>query len=516
MFYNVVDSVFQNEFTSPSFSYPTRFTFYVLHITFRTMKKARILIADDEQATCKYIDKQFKMAPSIDAALDFAHDRDEAIARLDENPPYDLLLVDLWMPDAQGVLDKEAGLKVLRQSKQQQPTPQAIVITANSSSETALEASGLGIYDYISKPINYTRLIEVIKEVLSQHDREPLSQDDNIGSEENYEIIGKSPVMIEMMTTVGRVARSESDVLLYGESGTGKDFVARAIHKHSPRRDGPFEIVNCSAIPSELIEAELFGIGRRVATSVDQRPGKFQRARGGTIFLDEIGDLSLEMQPKLLRVLDYKEIQGVGVKVQQVDVRIIAATNRDLWAAVEAGTFRNDLYYRLKPIIALPPLREREGDIQLLARHFLRKCVRTPEQERISSLDNAVRSAFERYHWPGNVRELEKAIEYAIFTCTGHQITVRNLPPEILDGSRGEEADADGSDRDSLSVDFRSLLDAATIKEASQGFERIFLEHKLKQNHWNIQATAEQIGIRRQSLHRKINELGLHRDLSQI
>ena len=483
------------------------------------MKPARILIADDEQATCKYIDTQLKMEASIDVSVDFAYDRDAAIARLDENPPYDLILVDLWMPDARGILDREAGLKVLKRSKQQHPIPQAVVITANSSSETALEASGLGIYDYISKPINYIRLIEVVKEVLSQRNQEPPAQDDNIGSADDYEIIGKSPTMIEVMTTVGRVARSETDVLLYGESGTGKDFVARAIHKHSPRRKGPFEVVNCSAIPAELIEAELFGIGRRVATSVDQRPGKFQQAHGGTIFLDEIGDLSLEMQPKLLRVLDYKEIQGVGVRVQRVDVRIIAATNRDLEAAVAAGTFRNDLYYRLKPIIALPPLREREGDIELLAWHFLRKYSYALEQKGPVGFDDAVLSAFEQYHWPGNVRELEKAIEYAALTCAGQQISTRDLVPEVFDRSAksvpkpfNQEADGGNPNVDLQAADFRSLLDAATIKEASQGFERIFLAHKLKQNRWNIQATAEQIGIRRQSLHRKINELGLQRD----
>ena len=485
------------------------------------MKHARILIADDEQATCKYIEKQLKMEPLIDASVDFAHNRDAAIAQLDENPPYDLILVDLWMPDAQGILDREAGLKVLRQSKQQYPIPQAIVITANSSSETALEASGLGIYDYISKPINYTHLIEVVQEMLSQRDHEPPAQDAHIGSADDYEIIGKSPVMIEVMTTVGRVARSETDVLLYGESGTGKDFVARAIHKHSPRCEGPFEVVNCSAIPAELIEAELFGIGRRVATSVDQRPGKFQQAHGGTIFLDEIGDLSLEMQPKLLRVLDYKEIQGVGVKVQRVDVRIIAATNRDLKAAVMEGTFRNDLYYRLQPIIALPPLREREGDIELLAWHFLRKYSPLLEQKRPFGFDDVVLAAFEQYHWPGNVRELEKAIEYAVLTCTSQQISTRDLAPEIF--NRGAQPSTEpfnqGRDGGNTNLDlgeanFRNLLEAATIKEASQGFERIFLSHKLKQNHWNIQATAEQIGIRRQSLHRKINELGLQRDPS--
>ncbi|MCZ6677811.1 MAG: sigma-54 dependent transcriptional regulator [Candidatus Poribacteria bacterium] len=478
------------------------------------MERARILIADDEQATCRYIHKQIQMESSIDATVDFAYDRDEAIAMLDENPPYDLLLVDLWMPDGQRVLDKDAGLKILRQSNKRQPVSQAIVITANSSSETALEASGLGIYDYISKPINYTHLIEVIKEVLSQRNHEPLDQDYHAAMADDYQIVGKSPAMIEMMTKVGRVAKSEADVLLYGESGTGKDFVARAIHKHSPRCDGPFVVVNCSAIPSELIEAELFGIGKRVATSVDQRLGKFQQAHGGTIFLDEIGDLSLDMQPKLLRVLDYKEVQGIGVKTQQVDVRIIAATNQDLRAAVTVGKFRSDLYYRLKPVIALPPLREREGDIQLLASHFLHKYARTLKQKRISGFSDGVLSAFERHSWPGNVRELEKGIEYAVVTCTSHQITERDLPPENFD--QRAESTAPIDDDDSMEARLRSLLDTTTIKEASQGFERLFLERKLEQNNWNIQATAEQIGIRRQSLHRKINELGLQRDVSQF
>ena len=482
------------------------------------MKPSRILVADDEKATCRYIDKQLKMESSIDAAVDFAYDRDEAIALLTQNPPYDLILVDLWMPDAQGILDKEAGLKILKHSKEQQPAPQAIMITANISSETALEASGLGIYDYISKPIDYTRLIQIIKEALSQRGRDVLHSDTSVppsatetGGADHYEIIGSSDAMIDVMKKVGRVASSDVDVLIYGESGTGKESVAHAIHKHSPRRNGPFIVVNCSAIPSELIEAELFGIGKRVATAVDQRTGKFQQANGGTIFLDEIGDLSLGMQPKLLRVLDSKEIQGIGRNVQRVDVRVIAATNRDLRGAVEAGEFRSDLYYRLKFMITLPPLRERQGDIQLLAWYFLRKHARTPEQQQIYGFDEAVLSAFERYHWPGNVRELEKAIQYAVVTCTGNLIAQANLPPEIF--STSEVGASHASEVETPhATSLRSLLDLPTIKEASQSFERIFLAHKLEQNNWNIQATAEQIGIRRQSLHRKLKELGLQRN----
>lgn len=478
-------------------------------------RPARILIADDEQATCKYIDQHIRIEPlMMDARVDFAHDRDTAIAHLTTNPTYDLILVDLWMPNAEGILDREAGIKILKWCRQQHTTTQAIMITANSSAETALEASGLGVYDYIRKPIDYTSLIEKIKLVLSQHAQDssdvlPSTVADP-GEDDQYTIIGNSNAMIEVMKEVGRTALSDADVLVYGESGTGKELVARAIHKLSHRRNGPFVPYNCSAVPSELMEAELFGIGKRVATAVDQRPGRFLQAHGGTIFLDEIGHLNLEMQPKLLRVLDYKEIQGVGVDVQRVDVRIIAATNRDLQEAVDAHEFRADLYYRLKFMITLPPLRERLEDIPLLAEHFLQKYTRTLEQKRIGGFDKSVLEAFEQYHWPGNVRELEKAIERAVVICPNTLIGQSDLPPEIFEQSI--RAGQPAADSDSLGMELSSLLDIEMIETASQHFERIFLENKLQQNDWNIQKTADQIGIRRQSLHRKLNELGLHRN----
>lgn len=475
------------------------------------MKPSRILIADDEHATCRYIDKQLKMESSIDAKVDFAYHRDEAMALLTENPDYNLILVDLWMPDAEGILDREAGLKILKHSKSRQPAPQAIIITANISSKTALETSGLGIYDYISKPIDYTHLISIIKGALnhrtSDDQQSPYTNEDE--EAEGNEIIGSSNAMIEVMKKVGKVALSDVDVLIYGESGTGKESVAHAIHAHSPRSKGPFIVVNCSAIPAELIEAELFGIGKRVATAVDQRPGKFQQADSGTIFLDEIGDLDIGMQPKLLRVLDSKELQGIGMDVHRVNVRVIAATNRDLRAAVDARMFRSDLYYRLKFMITLPPLRDRQSDIRLLASHFLNKYVHLPESGQIHGFDDTVLSAFERYQWPGNVRELEKAVQYAVVTCTGNQIKQEDLPPEIFSSPDVETLQAD-LDRDTTPLS--RLLNAPTIKDASQGFEKIYLEHKLKQNNWNILATAQQIGIKRQSLHRKIKELGLRRN----
>jgi len=466
------------------------------------MAKSRILIADDEKNTCRYIKQHIKMEPDINADIDFAHHLDQAIKMLDENPSYDLILIDLWMPDHIGTLDRKAGIKILEKSRSLQPIPQAITVTANSSSQTALETSGLGVYDYVTKPINYTELINMIKDILNRPNNEYIEDAPDIFEEE--EIIGRSQPMIEVMKKVGRVASSSADVLIYGETGTGKDLIARAIHQYSNRCNGPFIPVNCSAIPSELIEAELFGIGKQVATSVNQRIGKFQRANGGTIFLDEIGDLSLKMQPKLLRALDYKEIQRVGQSIEKVDVRVIAATNRSLLEATKEGIFRSDLYYRLSFIIDLPPLRERKGDIPLLATHFLKKYTKSVEQQRIQGFAPDVLKKFEKNRWNGNIRELEKVVEYATITCRSEYISDADLPSWQFDQTNLNPKNMQNT--------LENLIDSKTIKEASQKFERLFLERKFKENNWNVQLTADEIGLTRQSLHRKMKALGLKRE----
>jgi len=466
------------------------------------MAKSRILIADDEKNTCRYIKQHIKMEPDINADIDFAHHLDQAIKMLDENPSYDLILIDLWMPDHIGTLDRKAGIKILEKSRSLQPIPQAITVTANSSSQTALETSGLGVYDYVTKPINYTELINMIKDILNRPNNEYIEDAPDIFEEE--EIIGRSQPMIEVMKKVGRVASSSADVLIYGETGTGKDLIARAIHQYSNRCNGPFIPVNCSAIPSELIEAELFGIGKQVATSVNQRIGKFQRANGGTIFLDEIGDLSLKMQPKLLRALDYKEIQRVGQSIEKVDVRVIAATNRSLLEATKEGIFRSDLYYRLSFIIDLPPLRERKGDIPLLATHFLKKYTKSVEQQRIQGFASDVLKKFEKNRWNGNIRELEKVVEYATITCRSEYISDADLPSWQFDQTNLNPKNMQNT--------LENLIDSKTIKEASQKFERLFLERKFKENNWNVQLTADEIGLTRQSLHRKMKALGLKRE----
>lgn len=466
------------------------------------MAKSRILIADDEKNTCRYIKQHIKMEPDINADIDFAHHLDQAIKMLDENPSYDLILIDLWMPDHVGTLDRKAGIKILKKSRSLQPIPQAITVTANSSSQTALETSGLGVYDYVTKPINYTELINMIKDILNRPNNKYIEDAPDIFEEE--EIIGRSQSMIEVMKKVGRVASSAADVLIYGETGTGKDLIARAIHQYSNRCNGPFIPVNCSAIPSELIEAELFGIGKQVATSVNQRIGKFQRANGGTIFLDEIGDLSLKMQPKLLRALDYKEIQRVGQSIEKVDVRVIAATNRSLLEATKEGIFRSDLYYRLSFIIDLPPLRERKGDISLLANHFLKKYAKSVEQRRIQGFSPDVLKKFEKNRWNGNIRELEKVVEYATITCRSEYISDADLPSWQFDQANLNPKNMQNT--------LENLIDTKTIKEASQKFERLFLEQKFKGNNWNVQLTADEIGLTRQSLHRKMKALGLKRE----
>ena len=466
------------------------------------MAKSRILIADDEKNTCRYIKQHIKMEPDINADIDFAHHLDQAIKMLDENPSYDLILIDLWMPDHVGTLDRKAGIKILKKSRSLQPIPQAITVTANSSSQTALETSGLGVYDYVTKPINYTELINMIKDILNRPNNKYIEDAPDIFEEE--EIIGRSQSMIEVMKKVGRIASSPADVLIYGETGTGKDLIARAIHQYSNRCNGPFIPVNCSAIPSELIEAELFGIGKQVATSVNQRIGKFQRANGGTIFLDEIGDLSLKMQPKLLRALDYKEIQRVGQSIEKVDVRVIAATNRSLLEATKEGIFRSDLYYRLSFIIDLPPLRERKGDIPLLSNHFLKKYAKSVEQRRIQGFSPEVLKKFEKNRWNGNIRELEKVVEYATITCRSEYISDADLPSWQFDQTNLNPKNMQNT--------LENLIDTKTIKEASQKFERLFLEQKFKENNWNVQLTADEIGLTRQSLHRKMKALGLKRE----
>ncbi|HIE30094.1 TPA: sigma-54-dependent Fis family transcriptional regulator [Candidatus Poribacteria bacterium] len=477
------------------------------------MYQSKILIADDNKDTCRDIEMVLAMESDLQVSIDFAYNRDEAIARLDTNQAYDLAILDLWMPDASGAVDKESGLKILERCKQIHPSPEVIIITGYSSSDTALRSMGLGALDYIPRPIDYDILVSRVKQALQISSLEKENQNIVDDDFDEYEIIGESQAMIEVMKQVGRIAKTDEDVFIYGESGTGKDLIARAIHENSPRKDGPFSVLNCTAIPKEQIEAELFGIRKGVATQVDSRPGKFLEATGGTLFLDEIGEISLDIQPKLLRAIEQKEIQGIGKEIQRVDVRIIAATNRDLEEAVAKKLFRSDLYYRLSgpDDIYMPPLRERQGDIQLLANYFLRKYAQKLGKNYIYGFEENVLPILKAYNWPGNVRELKKDIRYTVAKCSGKFISLDDLPKKFLTSHIAQESSSTDtpSEKESLSVAMLELLEIENLKEAREQFEKLFLEWKLNKHSWNVAKTARQIDIARKSLHGKIKRYGL-------
>lgn len=473
--------------------------------------KGRILIADDDESSCRYIHRHLMLEEDLEIDADFAYHRDEAIEKITPESTYDLLIVDLWMPDADGKLDKESGLKILRHSQKQNPNTKGIIITGNTSSATVIEATSIGALDYVRKPIDYKKLANKVRQALEERKIEQKIEPIEIETSGEYEIIFSSEEMLNVMKKVGRVAKTDVDVLIYGESGTGKELIAHAIHNNSSRKEEPFIPVNASAIPVELIESELFGHEKGAFTSANSsQAGKFELANRGTLFLDEISEFSSKVQPKLLRAIEYKEIQRVGGETKKVDVRIIAATNIDLEKAISQKNFREDLYYRLKGfIIYIPPLRERPDDIPVLANYSLGKCIRKLEDKKIYGLAKETLSVLEEYSWPGNVRELEKAIEYAVVTCNGGLITPDNLPSEIL--STPTEVDkADNVDENSTQLE--RLLEIDNLDEARKSFEKIFVEHKLNENNWVIAQTARQIGMRRPSLHRKMVDLGIKRE----
>jgi transcriptional regulator with PAS, ATPase and Fis domain len=309
-------------------------------------------------------------------------------------------------------------------------------------------------------------------------------------------MVGRTPAMIEVYKTIARVAAGPSTVLILGESGTGKELVARAIHDHSPRRPRPFVAVECSAIPESLLESELFGHVRGAFTgAVADRPGLFAEADGGTIFLDEIGDITPALQVKLLRVLQEHEVRPVGgSQLRPVDVRVLAATNVDLTQAVAEGRFRSDLYYRIKVVtIALPPLRDRREDIPLMVDHLLRRAARQCEKD-VTGVSEAALTVLRGYHWPGNVRELGHVLERAVALAQGTVLGVEDLPDELRGGTSAPPSDLLGD---------RPTLD--TLK-------RRYIQRVLEENGGNVSRAAAVLGVDRRSLYRMLERHGiLHR-----
>ncbi len=471
-------------------------------------RPTRILVADDNRDTCRYIVQHLRMETDLPTEADTAYDRDAALAFLaDDSAPYDVVIADLWMPDEGGARDTSSGLKILEAARKEDPPAETIIITGNSSADTALRASLTGAREYIVKPIDYERLMALVREIARE--RATVVPDETpTDTPTDTPIVGASLAMIDVMKTLGRVAPTDTTVLIQGESGSGKELIAKALHANSDRADGPFVVVNCSAIPENLIEAELFGIGRRVATEVDARAGKFMEADGGTLFLDEIGDMALAVQPKILRAIEEGEVQRVGSSGLHCDVRVIAATNHDLEGAALRQEFRRDLYYRLAAVtVRVPPLRERRDDIPLLADHFLRSHAQTLGKA-VFGFDRDVLPRLSAARWDGNVRELKNAIETAVVRCPGSLARVEDMPREIWDRSTRSGAEDGGS------LGSAGLLELAALPlaEATAEFERRLIAHVLEDAGGNVTQAAERLGIGRTALHRKIRTLGVRRD----
>ena len=448
--------------------------------------QATILITDDDLAHRTMLKANLSKAGYriIEAA-----DGDEVAAVL-ETEPVDLILLDLKMKRLQGL----ETLTLLQESGCQVPV---IIITAFSSVESAVQAMKRGAFDYITKPIDIEELKLMITRALGYEELKTENRNLKEQLREQFqvaEIIGSSPVMRELFNTISLVAPSDATILITGESGTGKELVASAIFANSLRKEQAFIKINCAALHENLLESELFGHQKGAFTgALEQRRGRFELAHKGTLFLDEIGDMTLATQAKVLRVLQEGEFERLGAAQSlHVDVRIIAATNRDLAAMVAEGTFRQDLFFRLSVVpVALPPLRERRGDIPDLARFFLKR-YREKNRKDIKGLHQQALNLLMRYSWPGNIRELENCIERAVVLCLGEEITPRELPPQIAP----------------VDILPQKALNATTPGSGPtlRDMEREMILNTLAETGHNKSKTAKILGIARQTLLNKLKE----------
>lgn len=418
-----------------------------------------------------------------------ASDGQEALKTMEEEMP-DLVLLDIWMPGIDGI-------ETLERMRALHPNLQVIMISGHGTIETAVTATKLGAFDFIEKPLSLERTLVTIQNALNFR----RLRDENLilrqKARGKNKITGESTIIGQLRETIERVAPTQATVLITGENGTGKELVARAIHHFSTRNTSPLVEVNCAAIPEDLIESELFGHERGAFTGANERRrGRFDLANNGTLFLDEIGDMSLKTQAKILRILEEQRFERVGgTKTIQVDVRVIAATNKDLKQEIDEGWFREDLYYRLNVIpVQVPALRERTDDIPLLVEDFLEEFAQESGFARKSVAKDVI-SILQRYPWPGNVRELKNFIERLVILVPEEVIELQHIPASFH------------QDFDQVSPS--TVLDHTNFKEAKIEFEKEYLRKKLEEHSWNISQTAESIGIERSHLHRKLKAYGV-------
>ena len=450
-----------------------------------------ILIVDDEESIRKSLkdilgDEGYEVVAAASGR--------EALDVLAEAQP-SLALLDIAMPEMDGI-------ETLRRFKETRPDMQVVMITGHGTIDTAVQTTKMGAYDFIQKPLSLERVSLAVKHGLEECRLRQENETLRKSIERRYEIVGESDAIKSLKQQIALAGPTNGRVLIHGESGSGKELVARAIHKSSKRAAGPFVEVNCAAIPQELIESELFGHEKGSFTgATSMKRGKFELADRGTIFLDEIADMSLATQAKVLRVLEGQEFQRVGgTKTLKSDVRVIAASNKDLAAEIRKGSFREDLFYRLNVIpLEVPPLRERKDDIPVLVRYFLQEFAAEYGQKP-KTIDAAALDLFLQHPWNGNVRELRNFIERMMIMVPGPAITAAELPQPVKRPLVGRPS-GDGQ------TSAGSLTEYATLKEARAAFEREYIIRKLKENNGNISRTADEIDVERSNLHRKIKAL---------
>ncbi len=393
------------------------------------------------------------------------------------------------------------GLEALKRVREIDPAAIVVMISGHATLRTAVEATQLGAYDVLEKPLDTDRILVMLRNALSHLDVVEENARLRESVDAPYEIVGKSAAIRNLVEKIDKIAATPARVLITGENGTGKELVARALHRGSPRASKPFVEVNCAAIPGELIESELFGHMKGSFTgAISDRAGKFEQAHKGTLFLDEIGDMSLAAQAKVLRVLQDNVVSRIGgSKTISVDVRVIAATNKNVEAEISAGRFREDLYYRLNVVpIHVPPLRERREDIPLLVQHFV-STLSAREGITPRTVSEEAMQKLSEYEWPGNVRELRNTIERLLILASGKEIGARDV--ERLAGARAPEDTSMGN-----------LNQSKTFEEFKDAAERAYLLGKLREYDWNVSETARAIEMPRSNLYKKIEKYSLNRE----